>query len=124
MFSKKDLIYFAILLYIVYKLRNIKKIEKMSNSSSIRNMINNIYNADIQAIRNLSEISKKLQSGGLTIPGNVRIKGTLHVDRNVGIRRPPHPRVGCLVNGSGLAYGLESTNNLFDWFLKVCWIEF
>ena len=36
-----------------------------------------IYNADIQAIRNLAEISQKLQRGGITIPGNLTVKGNI-----------------------------------------------
>ena len=41
----------------------------------------------VEAIENLGLIAKQLVTGkGLTIPGNVKITGTLQVDKNVGIR--------------------------------------
>ena len=53
------------------------KIENMSNASDIKAQINKIYKSDIQSIRNLAEISEKLQKGGLEIPGALTIKGKL-----------------------------------------------
>ena len=51
-------------------------------SRAIKRELGKVYQADIQAIRNLSVISKKLQSGGknglLTIPGNVKIEGSFN----------------------------------------------
>jgi microcystin-dependent protein len=38
--------------------------------------------ADVQAIRNLAEIANKLQKEGLTIPGNLTVKGELRVDHS------------------------------------------
>jgi hypothetical protein len=49
----------------------------MSNSSDIKAQINDIYKSDVQSIRNLAEISQKLQKGGLEIPGDLTIKGNL-----------------------------------------------
>ena len=58
----------------------------MTNTQDIKKQINEIYQADIDAIRNLSVIAGKLQSGGkngvLTIPGNVNIEGTLVVNKD------------------------------------------
>ena len=48
----------------------IKKIPK-----TVDERVNQIYLTDIDAIRNLSNVSKKLQSGGLTIPGDLTVKG-------------------------------------------------
>jgi hypothetical protein len=65
------LIYFIIILLTVYivcswKLRNV---EHLTNTNDF----------DISAIKNLSDIAAKLVTGGLTIPGNVKIAGTLDV---------------------------------------------
>ena len=51
----------------------IKKIPK-----TVDERVNQIYLTDIDAIRNLSNVSKKLQSGGLTIPGDLTVKGKLN----------------------------------------------
>ena len=48
----------------------IKKIPK-----TVDERVKVIYKTDIDAIRNLSTVSDKLQSGGLTIPGDLTVKG-------------------------------------------------
>lgn len=54
------------------------KIEKMSNvSNDIKEGIRQVYLADVDAIRNLSEVAKKLQTGGITNPGNLTVSGAL-----------------------------------------------
>ena len=58
---------------------NKNSIEKMTEVKDIPTQIteevNRIYMADIQAIRNLSDVSKKLQDKGLTIPGDLTVEG-------------------------------------------------
>ena len=80
----QDLIIKLLIVAVIYlfylNFSNKNNIEKMSNSSTIKNEINQIYNADVQAIRNLAEISQKLQRGTLTIPGNLTVKGSLNVN--------------------------------------------
>jgi hypothetical protein len=44
-------------------------------SSDIRQAVRQVYLADIQAIRNLSEVASKLQREGLTIAGDLRVSG-------------------------------------------------
>ena len=48
----------------------IKKIPK-----TVDERVKVIYKSDIDAIRNLSTVANKLQSGGLTIPGDLTVKG-------------------------------------------------
>jgi hypothetical protein len=72
----KDMCYiclFVILftLYLRSEYNTNSKIEKMSNSSDIKAQLQEIYKADVQSIRNLAEISQKLQKGGLEIPGKL-----------------------------------------------------
>jgi microcystin-dependent protein len=65
-------------IYLLYeKLCNKNNIEKMSNTDDdkITEQINRIYKADIQSIRNLSDVSKKLQDKGITIPGDLTVEG-------------------------------------------------
>jgi hypothetical protein len=55
-----------------------KKTESMSNiSNDIKEAVRQQYVADVEAIRNLSEIATKLQKEGLTIPGNLIVTGTI-----------------------------------------------
>ena len=67
-------------IYLLYeKLCNKNNIEKMTDTgditTQIREEINIIYKADIQAIRNLADVSKKLQEKGVTLPGNLTVEG-------------------------------------------------
>ena len=81
MLSKKDLIIFLLIGVIIFtNFRQNKKIEKMSNIDTIKTVVNKLYKADVQSIRNLAEISQKLQRGTLTIPGNLTVKGSLNVN--------------------------------------------
>lgn len=68
-------------LVIFYKRINCK-IERMSNTDNIKDEINKIYQADLQSIRNLSEIAEQLQKGGLNIPGDLTVKGNFVVEKD------------------------------------------
>jgi hypothetical protein len=58
--------------------------EQMTNvSNDINAAISRIYKADVEAIRNLADLSKKIQDGGLTIPGNLIVKGTIKSDGDI-----------------------------------------
>ncbi len=62
-----NIIMIGLFIYLIYQIRCIKK-EQFS------------YQEPTQAIKNLGELAKKLTTGGLTIPGNVNIKGKLVVE--------------------------------------------
>ena len=66
---------------IIFLLRKNNQIEKMTETSNIneqiKEQINKIYKANVQSIRNLAEISEKLQEGTLSIPGNLTVDGDL-----------------------------------------------
>ena len=84
MLSKKDLIIFLLIGVIIFtNFRQNKKIEKMSNIDTIKTVVNKLYKADVQSIRNLAEISQKLQKGTLTIPGNLTVKGNIKCGPNL-----------------------------------------
>jgi hypothetical protein len=67
---------FIILGLIYYKLPDSSK-ENFDATSDMKAVINQVYNADIEAIRNLSSISSQLIAGGLTVPGKLSITGQL-----------------------------------------------
>ena len=53
--------------------------ESMSNvSNDIKEAVKQVYLADVESIRNLSEVATKLQAGGLTIPGNLTVTGSFN----------------------------------------------
>lgn len=101
-FKSIVLVIFAILLFNLYwcvsrksrstrqnrcvsrKSRSTNKKESMANvSNDINDAISRIYKADVEAIRNLADLSKKIQDGGLTIPGNLIVKGTIKSDGDI-----------------------------------------
>tara|TARA_B110000977_G_scaffold199923_1_gene288730 strand:+ start:797 stop:1642 length:846 start_codon:yes stop_codon:yes gene_type:complete len=107
---KINSIVLIILSTIVFYILLTKK-ENMSNTD-IKKIISEIYQADIQSIRNLSKLANDLtNTGKLVVPGGLEIKGNLKINGNVGVRRDPHPKVGLIVNGKGLTWGLETTNS-------------
>lgn len=82
------IIIFLLTFYILHLNLRVKNVEGMANTndSSIKTKIEegikDYYKADIQSIRNLAEISSKLQTGGLEIPGDLKVKGKLTVEKD------------------------------------------
>jgi hypothetical protein len=67
---------FLILFYKIYKLENIK--EGFDATSDMKAVINQVYNADIESIRNLSSIATQLTTnGGLVMPGSLKVASKL-----------------------------------------------
>ncbi len=56
---------------------NVEKMADTNMSDQVRDAVKQYYLADVEAIRNLSEVATKLQSGGITNPGNLTVKGQL-----------------------------------------------
>ena len=46
-------------------------------SNDIKEAVKQVYLADVEAIRNLSEVATKLQAGGYTVAGDLTVKGTI-----------------------------------------------
>ena len=79
---KIDLVFLVILGFMVLKTvcnnkTNTK--EHMTVTSDMKAAINEIYNADVSAIQNLSAIATSLQTGGYTCPGDFSVSGVLKV---------------------------------------------
>ena len=59
-----------------------KQLELMAETDitpQLKEAIKKVYMADVESIRNLSEVATKLQKEGLTIPGNLTVTGTINV---------------------------------------------
>ena len=52
-------------------------------SNDIKEAIKQVYLADVEAIRNLSEVATKLQKEGLTIPGDLTVTGQIKVGKTI-----------------------------------------
>jgi hypothetical protein len=78
---KIDLVFLLVIgVFAIYYLCSTKNVEKMSNvSNDIKEGIRQVYLADVDAIRNLSDVAKKLQAGGITNPGNMNVNGKLNI---------------------------------------------
>lgn len=68
----KDIIIFLFVLHTIYIYYHINTIKEGFNQNLI----------DLQAVKSLAEVARKLQQGGITIPGNVHIRGHLTTDGN------------------------------------------
>jgi len=74
------IIVFILFVFLLYKINLLKKETFIAASEpTIAQQINQIYNADVDAIRNLSDIATKLTTGGITLPGNLSITGNLNI---------------------------------------------
>ena len=89
----RDKIYLVFFVIIFYKLF-FKRKENMSNTqNNIREIVNEVYRADVEAIRNLSDIADKLQGKGkyknkeIVLPGNLTIRGNLKIDRDLKVNK-------------------------------------
>ncbi len=82
------LIVVSMLLFHIYWSKNdIKEPMADNQDAAIEAAVKKIYRADVEAIRNLADISKKLQANGLTIPGNVTVNGSLIATQPTDLRR-------------------------------------
>jgi len=87
MVEHNKIIYFSLFCIILYLVcdKNIERMSEVSTDDKIRELINTIYKADVQSIRNLSDIALKLQGTNgkdLVLPGNFTIEGSLKVGKD------------------------------------------
>jgi hypothetical protein len=83
-----------VIIYLLYK--DFNKKEGFDATSDMKAVIGQVYNADIEAIRNLSSIAAKLQAGGLTVPGNLLLQSGTVMDfaSNDTTREPNAGKIG------------------------------
>ena len=75
----KIIIIFILLFLIIYQTD--KKYESFENSDKINKLINQEYQADYEAINNLSEISYQLLKDGMIVPSDVIINGNFKLPK-------------------------------------------
>jgi hypothetical protein len=61
--------------YYMCKSKSLDSFEGFAAIDDARQAVREIYNADVDAIRGLTEVAKKLQAGGLTHPGKLTVNG-------------------------------------------------
>ncbi len=80
---KIDYIFFIVLITLMLFIFFDKKTETFADTTSaitsdqVKQMIKEIYLADIDAIRNLSNVATKLSTGGYTVPGNLNVSDAI-----------------------------------------------
>jgi hypothetical protein len=111
----KDIYLIILSLIVLYLFYSRIYEEKFQNTSTG-------YQADVEAIRNLSSIATKLMSGGLSIPGNLLLSSGTIIDlgSNDTTREPNAGKIGYNVFGDALSIvgkgkvGESRQINLFD----------
>jgi hypothetical protein len=74
-----NILLLVIILYIFWT--NIENLENTGSADQIREAVKQVYLADVESIRNLSIVAKKLQEdGGLVTPANMSIRGKLNIN--------------------------------------------
>ena len=109
------IILFIYVIYLHSKINKNKNIEKFALSTDdknevlnlIRPTIKEIYNTDLQAIRNLDKLAQDIQSGGYTIKGDLNVTGKLKVDSDI--------------SNSWITNQLSSYNTTFQIILHLEW---
>jgi hypothetical protein len=61
--------------YYMCKKESFDTVEGFAAIDDARQAVREVYNADVDAIRGLTEVAKKLQAGGLTHPGKLTVNG-------------------------------------------------
>ena len=78
---KIDLVFLIVLVVVVAYLFVLHKVEAMGdvgNSEQVKDAIRQVYLADVESIRNLSNVATKLQAGGITVPGQLTVTGQVN----------------------------------------------
>ena len=75
-----------------------------------RQAVREVYNADIDAIRNLSTVATKLQAGGLTVPGTLKVTSGQTIE-GLGRLHMFGPELLYILNKSGVIIGKEWGGN-------------
>ena len=77
---KIDLVFLIVLGIVVGYIFLLHKVEAMgdvTNLDQIKDAVKQVYLADIESIRNLSNVATQLQANGLTVPGQLKVRDKL-----------------------------------------------
>jgi len=101
-------------MYLFYKINQVERFSAAPTTQSLQDQIKAIYQADIQAIRNLSAIAASLQAGGLTVPGNLTNTGDFTATKAVNCNSLNIANAGGQItgaNGNSLVIPQNATIN-------------
>ena len=118
---RNDIYFFIILLILIYLFYKIYKLEKKNNEkfdsvSDTKALINQVYNADIEAIRNLSSIASKLiKEGGLVVPGKLQVNDQLTTNSDLILAGQNKWIVHTPDDQRRIMYIAPFTNTDWDW---------
>ena len=90
--GKYNLVLISILFVFMFHQYWNKTSEPMADTQStdqIKDAIKQVYAADVDAIRNLSNVATQLQKDGLTVPGHMNIKGKMNVSSDTNAKDFP-----------------------------------
>ena len=114
---KIDLIFLIIIgLFVFYSFNQEKEKEKetmadVGNIDQIKEAVKQVYMADVEAIRNLSNVATQIQANGLAVPAHADIKGRMTIGSNVKAKDLPD-WLGLSVDNPGDAHiRLRSKND-------------
>ena len=79
---------FFFIFHLYWKKSNTEQMTDTNNTNTnitdqIKEAVKQYYIADVESIRNLSEVATKLQAGGLAVPGNLIMKGPIITDHDI-----------------------------------------
>ena len=80
---------FFFIFHLYWNKTNTEQMTDTNIPDQIKEAVKQYYLADVESIRNLSEIANKLQAGGLTMPGNMNVQGKLNIGSNANSKDFP-----------------------------------
>jgi hypothetical protein len=122
MLLKKYIIYILIIIILIIIIKQQKEINKLRNIEKfalsiddknevinlIKPVIKEIYNTDMEAVRQLAKMSEDLRAGGIKIPGNLIVTGT--ITSTGDISSASHSLSGLNTSITATNTALETTN--------------
>ena len=77
-----NILLIAIIIYLIIS-HSKKNRENFTVTDDIRVAVKEIYNTDMESVRQLAAMATKLNAGGLEIPGNLTVTGTINSTGNI-----------------------------------------
>ncbi len=112
---KTDLIFLIVLgivtayIFVLYRIDKVEKSDKLESMADVGNLdqikeaVKQVYLADVEAIRNLSNVASQLQASGLTVPAHMNIKGKINIGSDANAKDFPE-WLGMSVENAGDAH--------------------
>ncbi len=128
-YMKIDLVFLIVLGIVVAYIFVLYKVESMADVGSldqIKEAVKQVYLADVEAIRNLSNVATQLQAGGLKMPGKLTLAGPMVINNQSeqdkiqiyqnGDEKPPYlffnkQGITGIWNGDKAGWTLDQTGN-------------